>query len=258
MLLGKRGFRHYVDLLTVLTQKEMKVRYKSSFLGYLWSVLHPLAFAFVFFAIFKVIMRVQMENYTLFLICGLFPWQWFSNSVGTSPGVFLGNAAIIKKVNFPRNVTLLAFILQDMLHFVLAIPVIVLFMFVYQKTPSISWVYGIPILGGIQLLMTYGIGLSLASLNLFFRDLERLTMILMMFLFYCTPVIYPQTMVPQKYWYVLYLNPITPLIVSWRTLFLDGGLVWDFTLVSLLISIVVFLIGFWVYKKLAWRFAEIL
>src|SRR4030043_2235766 len=132
-----KGFQHYFDLITVLTQKEMKVRYKSSFLGYLWSIAHPLAFALVFFIAFKIVMRIAMENYTLFLIAGLFPWQWFSNSVNASPMAFLLNASLIKKVSLPRNILPLATVLQDMIHFLLAIPVIVLFLFIYHKSPAV-------------------------------------------------------------------------------------------------------------------------
>src|SRR3989304_4621165 len=123
--------QHYIDLITVLTQKEIKVRYKSSIFGYLWSIGHPLAFAFVFFIAFKVVMKIQIEGYVLFLIAGLFPWQWFSNSVNASPIIFLGNASMIKKVNFPRNIIIFTMVLQDLIHFVLSIPVIVLFIFIY-------------------------------------------------------------------------------------------------------------------------------
>jgi lipopolysaccharide transport system permease protein len=242
----------------VLTQKEMKVRYKSSFLGYVWSILNPLAFAFIFFVIFKVVMRIQMENYTLFLITGLFPWQWFSNSVNLSPSVFLGNASIIKKVNFPRNVTVLAVVLQDMIHFILAIPVIVFFMFVYGKQPSFSWFYGIPLLLGVQLFMTYGITLAISSINLFFRDLERLTTIFTMFLFYVTPILYPVTMIPAKYRYVIDLNPLAPLMISWRSLFLEGTLKVELLATSLAYGITAYMVGYFIYKKLYWKFAEVL
>jgi lipopolysaccharide transport system permease protein len=250
--------QHYIDLIIVLTQKEMKVRYRNSFLGYVWSILNPLAFAFIFFVIFRVVMRIQMENYTLFLIAGLFPWQWFSNSVNMSPRVFLGNASIIKKVNFPRNLTLLAVVLQDMIHFVLAIPVIVFFMFIYQEHPSFSWFYGIPILLGIQLFMTYGITLVISSLNLFFRDLERLTSIFIMFLFYVTPIIYPETMIPAKYRYLIDLNPVAPLMISWRNLFLEGTLKVELLAVSLAYSMAAYMVGYFIYKKLSWKFAEVL
>lgn len=258
MIIINSRIQHYIDLITVLTQKEMKVRYKNSFLGYVWSILNPLAFAFIFFIIFKVVMRIQMENYTLFLITGLFPWQCFFNSVNMSPRVFLANASIIKKVNFPRNVALLAVVLQDMIHFILAIPVIVFFMVVYGKQPSFSWFYGIPILLCIQLFMTYGITLAVSSINLFFRDLERLTAIFTMFLFYVTPIIYPETMIPAKYRYLIDLNPVAPLMISWRNLFLEGTLKLELLAISLAYGVAAYLTGYFIYKKLSWKFAEVL
>ena len=250
--------KNIIDLIVVLTQKEMKVRYKSSFLGYLWSIAHPLAFALVFFIAFKIVMRIEMENYSLFLIAGLFPWQWFSNSVNVSPIVFLGNASIIKKVNFPRNIIPFAIVLQDMIHFILSIPVIVLFLFIYQKSPSLSWFYGIPLLMVIQFLMTFGVSLIVSSVNLFFRDLERLTSIFVTLFFYFTPIIYPETMIPEAYKPLINFNPLAPLVISWRSLFLEGTLEPFYLFISFLYAILVFALGYQVYRKLSWRFAEIL
>lgn len=250
--------QHYIDLIMVLTQKEIKVRYKSSFFGYLWSIGQPLAFAFVFFIAFKVVMKIQMEDYALFLIAGLFPWQWFANSVNAAPTIFLGNASIIKKVNFPRNIIPLTTVLQDMIHFVLSIPVIVLFIFIYHKSPSFSWLYGIPILLGIQFLMTYGISLIVSSINLFFRDLERLTVIFMTLLFYFTPIIYPETMIPEKYKTLINLNPLAPLMISWRNLFLNGTLELPYLATSLLYALLALALGYIIYRKLSWKFAEVL
>jgi lipopolysaccharide transport system permease protein len=255
----KRGFHYYLDLIIVLTQKEIKVRYKSSLFGYLWSIGHPLAFAFVFFIAFKIVMKIQMEDYVLFLIAGLFPWQWFSNSVNAAPMVFLGNASIIKKVNFPRNLIPFTQVLQDMIHFILAIPVIVLFLFIYHKSPSLSWLYGIPALLAIQFLMTYGFCLIVSSTNLFFRDLERLTVIFTTLLFYFTPIIYPETMIPEMYKnLVINLNPLSPLMVSWRKLFLTGTLEPLYLAIGLIYATLTFAFGYLVYKKLSWKFAEVL
>jgi lipopolysaccharide transport system permease protein len=252
------NLKHYKDLILVLTQKEIKVRYKSTVLGYLWSVAHPLAFAIVFFIAFKAILRIPVENYALFLIAGLFPWQWFSNAVSASPMVLLGNASLIKKINFPRNIIPFAMIVQEMIHFLLSIPVIVLFMFIYHQHPSWSWLYGIPALLCIQFLMTYGLALIVSSVNLFFRDLERFTAIFLMLLFYCTPIIYPETMIPDKYQHLAYLNPVFALMVSWRNLFLKGSLEMHFLLVSLCYSLVSVSVGYWVFRKLSRRFAEVL
>jgi lipopolysaccharide transport system permease protein len=253
----KRNVQHYIDLVTVLTQKDLKVRYKSNILGYLWSIGHPLAFAFVFFIAFKVVMKIQIEGYALFLITGLFPWQWFANSVNFSPMVFLNNASIIKKINFPRNVLPLTTVLQDTIHFILSIPVIVLFLYLYHKSPSLSWLYGVPLLLIIQLLMIYGISLAISSINLFFRDLERLTSIFTSMLFYFTPIIYPETMIPERFRHLVNFNPLSPLMVSWRNLFLKGTLETSALIVSFIYSIAVFLIGYLVYRKLSWRFAEV-
>jgi lipopolysaccharide transport system permease protein len=253
-----KKFNNYKDLIFVLIQKEMKVRYKNNVLGYLWSIANPLAFAFVFFIAFKVVMKIEMEDYTLFLISGLFPWQWFSNSISVSPGVFLANASIIKKVNFPRNFIPLTIVIQDMIHFILSIPVIVLFLFIYHKSPSLSWFYGIPFLLCIQLLMVYGISLIVSSINLFFRDMEKLTIILMTFVFYLTPIIYPEHMIPEKYKHLINLNPLAPLMISWRNLFLNGTLEVTSLMVSVTYSVFAFMIGYLVYRKLSWKFAEVL
>ena len=234
------------------------MKYKNSFFGYLWSIGHPLAYAFVFFIAFKVVMRVEVEDYALFLIAGLFPWQWFSNSINAAPMVFLGNASIIKKVNFPRNLIPFTQILQDMIHFVLATPVILFFLFFYHKSPSLSWLYGFPFLLIVQFLMTYGIALIVSSTNLFFRDLERLTVIFVTLLFYFTPIIYPEGMIPERYKSFIILNPLSPLMVSWRNLFLDGSLEFSYLAMSLGYGLFALALGYLVYRKLSWKFAEVL
>lgn len=249
---------YYIDLVKTLTKKELKVRYKSSVLGYLWSTLHPLAFAFVFYVAFKIFMKIPMQSYALFLIAGLFPWQWFSNSVNSSSTVFLGNASLIKKVNFPRNFLVLTLVLNDMIHFLLSIPVIVLFIFIYHKSPSLSWIYGIPALLIVQFFITYGLALAVSSINLFFRDLERLISIFLTLLFYVTPIIYPETMIPEKYRGIVNLNPLSPLMINWRNLFLEGKIDFQNLFLSLFYAVIIYIAGYLIYRKLSWRFAEIL
>ena len=250
--------QHYIDLIIVFTQKDLKVRYKNSFLGYLWSVAHPLAFAVVFYVAFKLIVRIPTENYALFLICGLFPWQWFANSLNASPMIFLGNAQLIKKVNFPRNIIPFTLVLQDMIHFVLAIPVITAFLLFSGMKPHLLWLVGIPILIIAQFCLVYGICLMIASLNLFFRDLERVTTIFTTILFYITPVFFPETMIPSKYQFIMKLNPLTPLIINWRNLFMNGVLQLDNIVLSVCYGIVFLAVGLIVYRNLSWRFAEVL
>jgi homopolymeric O-antigen transport system permease protein len=255
---GRNQLSRYAELTFVLTKKEIKVRYKSYLLGYIWSIANPLAFALVFYFVFQVIMKIQVENYVLFLICGLFPWQWFSNSVNASPGTFLGNASLIKKIKFPRSSVVLAVVLQDAAHFALSLPVVVLFLLAYGGSPALTWIWGIPVLMFVQLLLTFGTALFLATVNLFFRDMERLVAVMMVFLFYFTPVLYSDKMIPDKYVGLLALHPVAPLIISWRNLLLDGVVNFSYVKISFVHATWIFFVGYLVYRKLSWRFAEVL
>lgn len=256
---SSRNLENYRDLVLVLLQRELKIRYKNKVLGYLWSVANPLTSALIYFFVFGVIMQVREADYALVLISGLFPWQWFSNSVGSSPNLFVGSGAIIKKVNFPRNIVPLCAVLNHMIHFMASVPVIIVFLLVFHRLPSLSWLYGIPILLILQFTMAYGVALGLASINLFFRDLERLTHIVMNFLFFLTPILYTVDRYPEEYRTLLVaINPPAGLMVNWRQLILYGTLNPLYLLISLLYAILFFVIGYSIYRKLSWKFAELL
>jgi lipopolysaccharide transport system permease protein len=257
---------YYRDLIYVLVAKEFKLRYKSTFLGYAWSILNPLAFACVYFVVFRIYIRMDMTDppYVLFLIAGLFPWQWCQNSVNASSGFLLGNSSLIKKVRFPRSMLVLAGVLNDMLHFLVAIPVIVAFMLWYHKYPSVAWLWGIPLLMLVQFAVTYSLSLLLAALNLFFRDIARLTVIMTMLWFFLTPVMYPFSMVPAEWLWSVYANPMAPLVICWQSLFLDGSILparfphpeWLLA-AAFGWALVICVICQWLYRKLEWRFAEL-
>jgi homopolymeric O-antigen transport system permease protein len=255
--LTAREREHLIDLVVVLTQKEIKLRYKNSWLGYLWSIANPLAFAVIYFVAFKTFMRVDIPQYTLFLIAGLFPWQWLANSIGAAPNIFLGNATLLKKVRFPRNALVPPTVLNDGIHFLCSIPVLVVFLFVYDSRPSWSWLIGVPLLAVGQFLLVYGLALAIASLNLFFRDLERLTTLVVTFLFFLTPIVYSEAMVPTRYRALIYLNPAAPIILSWRNLFLLGDLNWPLIAIGYAYAMAVFAVGTAIYRKLSWKFAEV-
>jgi lipopolysaccharide transport system permease protein len=255
--LSARDREHLKDLIVVLTQKEIKLRYKNSWLGYVWSVANPLAFAILYFVAFSVIMRVDIPQYPLFLIAGLFPWQWVSNSVSASPGLFLGNAALLKKVRFPRIILVAAFVLNDGIHFLCSIPVLVVFLYWYGSRPSWSWLVGIPLLALGQFVLVYGLVVTIASLNLFFRDLERLTTLVVTFLFFLTPIVYSESMIPVQYRALAYLNPAAPLVLSWRELFLSGHLNWPNMAIGYVYAMAVLAVGTAIYAKLSWKFAEV-
>ena len=248
---------YYRDLVWALVAKELKLRYRNTFFGYAWSVIHPLMFAIVYFVVFKIFMRIPMENYPLFLITGLFPWQWFANSVVASNYFFLNNSSLIKKVKFPQHCLVLAGVLNDLIHFVLSLPVILAFMLYFHKYPSLMWIWALPLMVALQFLLTYSLALTIATCNVFSKDLERLTVILTMIWLYLTPVLYPLEMVPARFRWILYANPMAGVIACWRGVLLEGRIPLDLLGSSAAVVVVAFVIGRRIYGSLEWRFAEV-
>lgn len=246
------------DLVWTLTHKEIKTRYKNSCLGYAWSVLNPLSFAVVYFVAFGLVMKVDVPQYPLFLLAGLLPWQWVSHSMSAAPNIFLVNATLVKKVRFPWNALVISTVLNDGVHFLLSVPVIMLGLFYYGSAPSGVWLVGVPALAFAQFMLVYGAALAVASLNLFFRDLERLVTLLMTFLLFLTPITYSSAMIPESYRHLVYINPIAPLMIGWQQVFLGGELSWALLLGAYASAIAWCVFGVMVYSKLAPRFAEVI
>lgn len=254
-----RRLSHHADLLLVLVHKEMKVRYQNSTLGYAWSVANPLLFTAVYSVALGIYLRLEIPGYPypLFLIAGQFPWQWLASSMSGAPLVFISNASLIKKVRFPRHVLVASSVLSDAIHFLLTIPVIVLLLLWYGLTPSWSWLPGIPLLAFAQFLTVSGAALGVASLNVVFRDLERLVGIFLQALFFLTPIVYSLSIVPPQYHIWLKLNPVAPLIRAWQKLFLEGNLDVLLVAAAYLSGLVCLAAGSLVYRALSPRFGEL-
>jgi len=255
--MNRTPWKYYRDLIWTLVSKELKLRYRNTVFGYAWSVLSPLLFTLVYFLAFKIIMRFPMANYPVFLVTGLFPWQWFSNSVVSSNRFFLNNSSLIRKVQFPRYFLVLAGVLNDTIHFAISIPVIVLFMLYYRTYPSLTWFWALPMMILLQFLLTYSVALILATCNTFSQDLERLTVILTTLWFFVTPVIYPANLVPPRLRWGLYINPMAGVIACWRGILLEGRVPPDLFGSAVAGIVLAFLIGQKIYKLLEWRIAEV-
>jgi len=247
------------EITLQLVIKDFRVRYKGTFLGYAWALVTPLIFASIFNFVFQRILRFEVENYPLFLVSGLFAWQWFSNSISGAAGCFLENSSLIKKINFPRYLLPFSVVLIDALHFLFALPIILIFLVVWNKPAFyFSWVYGLPTIGVTQLAIIYGITLCVSSLNTIFRDMDKIVNLLVIMLFYLTPVFYPVSMIPDHIRIVIQFNPMTGIITAWQTLFLHGQFEWLSLSWSMAWAAVLVLVGAGVYRKISSRFAEVL
>ena len=254
----RSSLARYVDLILTLTQKEIKIRYKSNVLGYFWSLANPLANAVVFYLAIQVFLRVEIDNYVIFLIIGLFAWQWFNNYLVGSCTIFLANASLIKKTVFPRFVLPVALNLQDAFHFAMSIPIIVGLLLYHNIPLHLGTLIGSFVVIPAQFMFLLGLGLVLSSVNLFLRDVERILMILLNMMFFLSPVIYPIDRVPEAYQKFVWMNPMTPIIEAWRGIFLEATVRWDYVGLAYMNAVIAMLLGTWAYRRLSWRFAEAL
>ncbi len=250
--------RQTVELLYLLVMKELKVRYKNSVLGYLWALANPFAFAFTYWFAFKFVMRVQMENYSVFLIAGMFPWIWLSVGITQATRSFHNNVSLVKKVRLDRRILPLSNAVQEMVHFLFALPVLLGFLVFAGKVSYLSWLWQIPLMIGVQLFFVYPLASIFALANVFVHDVEYLVGIAFSLLFFAMPMVYPPEMVPAEYRIYFEANPLNALIQGWRAVLLDGAVNGQYLLYVLACGVVFSLIAIWAYRRYEPRIVEML
>ncbi len=253
-----RLFFSYRELLFNLARREITQRYKQSVLGYAWVVLNPLFQLLVLTFVFSTIFRVSSFKvpYVIFLIVGLLPWNFFAQSLSSAANALTGNASLITKIYFPREILVLGTIIAKMVDFFYSCLVLVLFFAFYHVPLNSQIVWVIPIFI-IQLIFTAGLSLLISAFNLFYRDIQYLLSLIISLWFYLTPVLYPIEQFPDKYRWIFIFNPMSVIINAYRQTVLGGG---EPNLNSLgiatLTSIVFFIISFLIFKKMEGKFAD--
>lgn len=258
-LLGNiKLFFSYRELLFNLARREITQRYKQSVLGYAWVILNPLFQLLVLTFVFSTIFRVSSFNvpYVIFLIVGLLPWNFFSQSLSSASNSLVGNSSLITKIYFPREILVYSTIIAKMVDFFYSCLVLILFFVFYRitLTPQTIWILPIFI---IQLIFTAAISLLISSFNLFYRDIQYLLNLVISLWFYLTPILYPIEQFPEKYRFIFIFNPMSVIINAYRQTVLGGG---EPNLNSLGIaaatSIILFIISFLIFKKSEGKFAD--
>src|SRR5215510_6140679 len=250
-------FGYAWDVISVLLSKEIKLRYRGTILGILWSLANPLAFTAVLYIAFRRVMQINIENYPLFILSALFPWQWLANSIGSAPMLFISNSSLIKKLPFNKVALAVAVVLNDMIHFCITIPLFAVLLFISgAHGPTLNWLVGIPVLLVAQALLTLAIVIVIATLNAFLRDLDQLVRVFLLLLFYVTPILYPVSMVPRNLEWLLLVNPFSPLLISWRAFMMDNYLS-PYIIVAAGQACLFLLIAIPVFKRTEWKLAEL-
>lgn len=246
----------YREMLKSLVRKDLRTRYKGSALGFLWTFVNPLLQLVVYTIVFSTVMRINIDKFYMFLFVGLIPWIFFANSLQVSAGAILSNKNLVKKIYFPREILPLSVVTSGLMNLLFSF-IIVFVALIISKIGIAKAIVYLPIVIMVEYVFTLGLSFLVSALNVYFRDLEHILGILIMGWFYFTPLIFPVEMIPNEYLKYFFLNPMTPIIVSFKDI-LYYGKAPDLTMlgISLLMSLLLTIFSFNVFKVLQKNFAE--
>lgn len=238
-------------LLYFLTLKQLKARYKSATLGFLWAFLNPLIQLLVMLFVFSIFFRIQVENYAVFLLSGLFPWTFFNLAINNTSRSVIDNRDLLKSARFDRIVIPLSSVVAEFFNFVLSIVLVSLIFW-----PNIFFLLLAII---IELGLICGIGCLTSALEVYYRDIAFILQAILMIWFYLTPIIYPVSYVPQKFYIYYVLNPLVGIMSLFRRAFLGDQITdWSVVLYSVIFTGVILILGIYVFKKKENNFADFL
>ncbi len=260
-------------LIENLVLRDLKVRYKNSVLGFLWSLLNPLLLMAVFTVVFTVMLpNLSIPKFPVFVMCALLPWNFFNTSVMSAINSVVYNSHLIKTVYFPREVLPISTVLSGFVNFLLALPVLLLLIIVF-RVPITVWMLYLPLIMIVQVTFTIGISLLLATLNVFYRDTSHIMEVVMQAWFFLTPIFYTVDLLPESKTVlgivlpvrrlIYILNPMASIIASYRSIlygFSDGSPpaapAFDFFSRTIVTSLVFLVLGYAVFIRHSHSFGE--
>jgi lipopolysaccharide transport system permease protein len=246
------------QLLTDFAFRELRARYKGSALGFAWNFVIPLMQLVVFWILFGVLFGLRPttatgeQPYAIFLFVGLLPWTFLSSALLAGAGSIVGNAAIVKRVNLPVQLLPAASVLSALMNFLVSLLVLFAVLVVFGPRHPEGLVY-LPLLVLVQLVMNLGLAYLVAGLNVYFRDVEHILGIVLLAWYFLTPVLFPISMLGERprELFLMYLNPMTGVIVGYQRALLDGlPPEWGPLGYSALFAAGGFVLGFWAFTRL--------
>ena len=251
-----KNLYNYRELLKTNVKKEIRGKYKNSFLGVLWSFLNPLLQIAVYAIVFPLILRNTQENYVVFLCCGLIPWTFFSTSISRSAFTLVENGNILKKVYFPREILPISVVTSETVNFLISTIIIIGFV-IFGGLGITKNILFYPIVLIVQYLLILAISFVVSSISVYVRDLQHLIGVALQLLFYAAPIVYSPETIPAEFKWILDINPMTYVINGYRDIFYNQVAPDVSALMILMgISLVLCAIGYMIFNKLQKGFAE--
>ena len=247
---------NYRQLLKSNVKKEIRGKYKGSFLGVLWSFVNPLLMTLVYAIVFPIILKSTQPHYVTFIVIAILPWTWFTTVIAQGTSTMIANGGIIKKVYFPREILPISVNTSGLINYLISCLIILIFL-IFSGL-GLSWyIIFLPLIVLIQYILLQGIIFITSAINVYVRDAEYIINFLVMMLFYATPILYSSTLFPEKFRWILNLNPMTTIIESYRAIFYYQTFPnFKMLLFVALFSIALLFVGLTIFKKLKKGFAE--
>lgn len=211
MLIASKATKQYIQLLVAMTVKDFKARYKRALFGFLWVVINPLLQMIIIATIFSFFINVQVQNYPLFLFIGLLVWNFFSLSLTKATPSIVNERSLIQKAKFSRNVIPLSIVLSNFLHLLVSFILLAIWVLLFGDL-RLEHIILAPAILLWLLALTSGISLLTSSFNVRFRDVSFFLAAGLILLFYSTPILYPLTLIPQKFHVLFFFNPLTSIV----------------------------------------------
>ena len=247
------------ELIWAWAFRTVRVRYKQSVLGGLWAVIVPITSVAIFSIIFTYFIPVDTGGtpYLVFSYTAMVPWTFFSASITDMVVSIVGNMNLVGKIYFPREVLPFSAIIARLVDFAIAFSILILLIIVYRvEIYILGWLL-IPFIVLTQMALSLGIGLAGSALNVFYRDINHLIALGIQLWFYATPIIYPVSSVPPKYLPLYYLNPMAGVIEAYRSIILYHQLPGPYFLISVAVALISFTIGYIIFKRFEFQFADV-
>ncbi|MCM3904105.1 MAG: ABC transporter permease [Pyrinomonadaceae bacterium] len=248
----------YRELLYFLTWRDIKIRYKQTLLGATWAIIQPLFAMLLFTLLFGRLARIPSDNipYPLFAYAGLLPWTFFANAVTNSGNSLVGSTSLITKVYFPRMIIPAAAVAAGLLDFAIAFLLLIPLVIYYGVAPSWSLLL-LPLFIVLVTLLALGVGMWASALNVRYRDVRYALPFAIQLWLFASPVIYPSSIVPAKWKWVLLLNPMTGIIEGFRSSLFGRSFDWTAILASAALTLIFFFYSAYFFRRVEETFADV-
>jgi ABC-2 type transport system permease protein len=259
----------YRELLVNLVRKELRVKYKNSVLGFVWSMLNPALYLVIFYIVFTQFLGTDIPNFPIYLVSGLLAWNLWSASLGGSVASLVGNSSLVTKVYFPREILPLASVGASLMHFFFQFVVLLIALVVFRYRVGPEALLLVPAALIVELVLLVGVALVVSVLNVYFRDVQHLLELVLLAWFWMTPIVYPTSLVEKKgadLFKVYMLNPMASIVLAFQrgiygvgpNVLADRPLEWYFRNLAIVGagSVVLVAAGWTIFRRLESRLAE--